>query len=182
MRPAFFFLKILPSNFTWYYEFYKRYLITGYDALARPLTRHFSAAVPFARLYQFSLPITPHQACPQGQALARLGGLPGGPTPGAGTRRQGRTGGRTRSVEKTRVKSGFVFPIPAILRWRTQSRQPAALRTRHQAALCRGVAAVGRRLSKCLRFLRGHCPHASVPRIRGHSAPIPRRLYEYPAR
>ena len=35
-----------------------------------------------------------------------------GPTPGAGTRRQGGAGVRTRSVEKTRVKSGFVFPIP----------------------------------------------------------------------
>src|SRR5262245_24358709 len=36
-----------------------------------------------------------------------------GPTPGTGPRRQGGHGGvLTRSVEKTRVKNGFVFPIP----------------------------------------------------------------------
>ena len=49
---------------------------------------------------------------PARPSAGEAGGLPGGPTPGVGTRRQGRTGGRTRSVEKTRVKSGFVFPIP----------------------------------------------------------------------
>src|SRR4029453_10365620 len=88
-------------------------------------------------LNQSSLPVTQHQACPQRQALARPRGSsrqrgeprarpapPGdGLSRGCGAGRAGRPharapggrgarGVRTRSVEKTRVKSGFVFPIP----------------------------------------------------------------------
>ena len=111
-----------------------------------------------------------------GAALSRGAALGVRAAPRRGLQAAGEHGGRTRSGEKTRVKSGFVFPIPAILRWRTRSRLPAALRTRHHATLCRGGAAAGHCLRDCPRFLRGRCPHASVPRTRGHRRAHPQEM------
>ena len=152
------------------------------------------------RLSQSSLPVTQHQACPQGQALARPRGgswqrgslghalhslamrSPGvrlwacGPTPGAGTRRQGGTGAHAVGGKDSREK-WLCISYTA----RTRSRQPAALRTRHHAVLGRGGAArdTVRASARVSSEAAAHmllCP--ALAGTRAH----PRRLYEYPAR